>query len=88
MFRALAFAAALTALPFAPAQAQDPVEDASAELEAEAEAFGARMEAFGARADAVAADESLSEAEREARIMEIYAEYEPDVAAFSAEVLP
>ena len=42
------------------------------------------MAAFGAGADAVAADESLSEAAREARIMEIYAEYEPDVAAFSA----
>lgn len=83
MFRAIAFAAALTTLPFSAAHAQDPVEDASARLEAAAEAFGARMEEFGARAEAVGEDESLTEEQRELRIAAIYAEYEPDVMAFS-----
>ncbi len=84
MFRAIAFAAALTALPFSSSAAPDPVEDATAELEAAAEAFEARMEAFGARAEAIGADESLTEAQREARIMEIFAEYEPDISAFTS----
>lgn len=83
MFRAIAFAAALTTLPFSAAHAQDPVEDASARLEAAAEAFGARMEEFGARAEAVGEDETLTEEQRELRIAAIYAEYEPDVLAFS-----
>jgi hypothetical protein len=84
MIKALSLAAALALLPLSASVAADlrgPSEDA---LEAAAEAFGARMEAFGERAEALSKDTSLTELQRETRIAALWAEYEPDVAAFTA----
>lgn len=86
MIKALSLAAALALLPMSAAVAEDargPSEDA---IEAAAEAFEARMEAFGARAEAISEDASLTEAQREARIAALWAEYQPDVNAFTAVV--
>ncbi|MDP2763979.1 MAG: hypothetical protein Q8O54_03985 [Brevundimonas sp.] len=86
MIKALSLAAALALLPLSAAVAEEargPSEDA---IEAAAEAFEARMEAFGARAEAIAEDASLTEAQRETRIAALWAEYEPDVNAFTATV--
>jgi len=86
MIKALSLAAALALLPMSAAVAGDtrgPSEDA---IESAAEAFEARMEAFGERAEAIAEDKSLTEAQREARIAALWAEYEPDVTAFTATV--
>ncbi len=70
----------------APQTSGAPQNDAEAAIEAAAEAFEARMEAFGERAEAVSEDESLSEDQREARIAAIWTEYQPQVAAFTAEI--
>ncbi|WP_420470156.1 hypothetical protein [Brevundimonas sp. FT23042] len=93
MIKALSLAAALAVLPLSAALAADPQtapgassDAAEAAIEAAAERFEARMEAFGARADAIAADQTLSETERKARIAGIWSEYQPDVAAFTATV--
>lgn len=86
MIKALSLAAALALLPLSAAVAEEargPSEDA---IEAAAAAFEARMEAFGARAEAIAEDASLTEAQRETRIAALWAEYEPDVTAFTATV--
>ena len=86
MIKALSLAAALALLPVTAAVAEDvrgPSEDA---IEAAAEAFEARMEDFGKRAEAIQADESLTETQRGARIAALWAEYQPDVATFTAEV--
>ena len=86
MIKALSLAAALALLPLSASVAGEvrgPSEDA---LEAAAEAFEARMEAFGERAEAISEDGSLSESERETRIAALWAEYEPDVQAFTATV--
>jgi hypothetical protein len=86
MIKALSLAAALALLPLSAAvadEARGPSEDA---IEAAAGAFEARMEAFSERAAAIAEDETLTEAEREIRIATLWAEYEPDVAAFTATV--
>ena len=86
MIKALSLAAALALLPLSAAVAGDargPSEDA---IEAAAEAFEARMEAFGERAEAIAGDTSLSEDQREVRIATLWAEYQPDVTAFTAVV--
>ena len=86
MIKALSLAAALALLPLSASVAGEvrgPSEDA---LEAAAEAFEARMEAFGERAEAISEDGSLSESERETRIAVLWAEYEPDVQAFTATV--
>lgn len=86
MIKALSLAAALALLPMSAAVAGDtrgPSEDA---IESAAEAFEARMEAFGERAEVIAEDKSLTEAQREARIAALWAEYEPDVTAFTATV--
>jgi len=86
MIKALSLAAALALLPLSSAvadEARGPSEDA---IEAAAEAFEARMEAFGARAEAIAEDASLTEAQRETRIAALWAEYQPDVNAFTATV--
>lgn len=86
MIKALSLAAALALLPLSAAVAGDvrgPSEDA---IEAAAEAFEARMEAFGERAEAISEDESLSEEQRELRIAALWAEYQPDVNAFTAVV--
>lgn len=53
-------------------------------LPAAAQAFGSRMEAFGTRAGAVCADANLNEAQKEARIAALWADYEPDLAAFTS----
>jgi hypothetical protein len=84
MFKALSLAAALSLLPISAAVSADlrgPSEDA---LEAAAEAFEARMESFGERAEALSKDPALSGLQREARIAALWAEYQPDVAAFTA----
>lgn len=93
MIKALSLAAALAVLPLSAALAADPqtapkasADAAEAAIEAAAERFEARMEAFGDRADAIAEDESLTETQRKLRIAELWAEYEPDVSAFTATV--
>lgn len=86
MIKALSLAAALALLPLSAAVADDargPSEDA---IEAAAEAFEARMEAFGERAEAISEDASLTESQREVRIAALWAEYQPDVTAFTAAV--
>jgi len=86
MIKALSLAAALALLPMSAAVAEEtrgPSEDA---IEAAAEAFEARMEAFGERAEAISEDASLTEAQRETRIAALWAEYQPDVTAFTAVV--
>lgn len=52
-------------------------------LETSMVGFEARMEEFGVRAEAIAGDESLSEDEREARILALWAEYGPEVTEVS-----
>ncbi len=86
MIRALSLAAALALLPLAAASAQEAPADPEAAIEAAAEVFEARMEEFGERAEAIADDESLSEDEREARIMALWAEYEPFLGDFTGVV--
>lgn len=86
MIRALSLAAALAVLPVSAAVAAEDRTPAEAAIEAAAKSFEARMEAFGERAEAIAEDESLSEAQKEARIKAIWADYAPDVAAFTATV--
>lgn len=84
MIKALSLAAALSLLPISAAVAADlrgPSEDA---LEAAAEAFGVRMASFGERAEALSKDSGLSELQREIRIAALWAEYQPDVDAFTA----
>jgi len=44
------------------------------------------MESFGERAEAISEDASLTEAQREVRIATLWAEYQPDVNAFTAAV--
>lgn len=88
MIRLLSLTAALALAPLSAAFAQDgspTPESAEARLEIASNAFEARMEAFGKRAEAISEDESLSEAVRGQRIAALWAEYAPDVAAFTAE---
>lgn len=90
MIRALSLAAALAVLPLSSALAGERPGDAQsaseAAIEAAASAFEARMEAFGERAEAVSSDEALSADQRETRIAAIWAEYAPEVSAFTAEI--
>jgi enamine deaminase RidA (YjgF/YER057c/UK114 family) len=93
MIKALSLAAALAVLPLSAALAADPQtaspsasDAAEAAIEAAAERFEARMEAYGERAEAISEDSSLTEVQKKLRIAEIWAEYEPDVAAFTATV--
>lgn len=84
MIKALSLAAALALLPLSASVAQEtrgPSEDA---IEAAAEAFEARMESFGERAEAISEDGTLSEEQRDLRIAALWAEYQPDVNAFTA----
>lgn len=86
MIKALSLAAALALLPMSAALAgdtRDPSEDAIA---AAAEAFEARMAAFGERTEVLSKDAGLTEAQRETRIAAVWAEYQPDVTAFTAVV--
>ncbi|WP_167762512.1 hypothetical protein [Brevundimonas intermedia] len=88
MIRLLSLTAALALLPLSSALAQDGTpapESAEVRLETAASAFEARMEAFGKRAEAISEDRSLSEAVRGQRIAALWAEYAPDIAAFTAE---
>lgn len=87
MIKALSLAAALALLPVSAAFAQEnPAREQSAEaaLEAAAEVFEARMEEFGARAEAIGDDESLTEAQQEAAVLALWAQYEPAVSEFTA----
>lgn len=93
MIKALSLAAALAVLPLSAALAADlqaapqsASDVAEAAIEAAAERFEARMEAYGERAEAISEDSNLTEAQKKLRIAEIWAEYEPDVAAFTAMV--
>lgn len=87
MIRALSLSAALAVLPLSAAlAAEDPQTASEAAIEAAAGAFEAQMEAFGERAEAISEDKSLTEAQREARIAAIWTEYQPEIAAFTAEV--
>ncbi|HEV2082379.1 MAG TPA: hypothetical protein VGR32_07975 [Brevundimonas sp.] len=86
MIRALSLAAALAILPLSAASAQESPADPEASIEAAAEVFEARMEEFGERAELIAADETLSEDERETRIAALWLEYQPAVDAFTGVV--
>nr|WP_314438014.1 hypothetical protein [uncultured Brevundimonas sp.] len=88
MIRMLSLTAALALLPLSTALAHEaPPAPGSAEarLQAASSAFEQRMERFGQRAEALSADDALSEPEKRARISALWAEYSPDVAAFTAE---
>lgn len=89
MIRLLSLTAALALLPLSSALAQEgaaPAADAAeARLDAAASAFEARMEEFGKRAEAISEDAGLSEAERGRRVAALWAEYQPDVTAFTAQ---
>jgi len=86
MIRALSLAAALAVLPVSSAVAADSKTSAETAVETAAKTFESRMKAFGERAETIAQDVSLTEAQREARIKTLWAEYAPDVAAFTATV--
>jgi len=92
MIRALTLTAALALLPLSSALAQDGAQEktpapgsSEARLEAASKTFETRMEGFGERAEAISEDESLTDAEKGARISALWAEYAPEVAAFTAE---
>ncbi|MBU2167488.1 MAG: hypothetical protein KKF88_06600 [Alphaproteobacteria bacterium] len=87
MIRALSLAAALALLPVSAAMAQtsDP-ESAEAALEAAAEVFEGRMDEFAERAEAISEDDSLTEAQKEAAVMALWGEYQPDVITFTQTV--
>lgn len=88
MIRVLSLTAALALLPLSSALAQEaPPAPGSAEarLEAAAKAFEQRMEGFSDQAEAISEDESLSEEEKGLRISALWAERQPDVAAFTAQ---
>lgn len=86
MIRALSLVAALALLPLSAAMAQTPPADPEAAIEAAAEVFEARMEEFGTRAEAIAEDAALSETDREAALAALWAEYQPDLEAFTGVV--
>lgn len=52
-------------------------------LELALDGIDARMAEYAARAQAIGADESLSDAEREAQLAALWAEYQPDIVALS-----
>ena len=87
MIRALSLAAALALLPVSMAMAQtaEP-ESAEAALEAAAEVFEGRMDEFAERAEAISEDDSLTEDQKEAAIMALWGEYQPDVMTFTQTV--
>ena len=86
MIKALSLAAALALLPMSASVAQDARGPSEEAIDAAAQAFEARMEAFGARAEAISEDAALTKAQRETRIAALWAEYQPDVTAFTAVV--
>lgn len=87
MIRALSLAAALALLPVSMAMAQNSEpESAEAALEAAAEVFEGRMDEFAERAEAISEDDSLTEDQKEAAIMALWGEYQPDVMTFTQTV--
>ncbi|MFW2342490.1 hypothetical protein [Brevundimonas sp.] len=87
MIRALSLAAALALLPVSMAMAQtSEPESAEAALEAAAEVFEGRMDEFAERAEAISEDDSLTEDQKEAAVMALWADYQPDVLAFTQTV--
>ena len=97
MIRVASLAVALAVLPFSAAVAQSPAPAAEAApaaaeaateaaMEAAAAAFEARMEGFGKRAEAIAEAQGLTEAQREASMGALWAEYQPEVAVFTAAI--
>ena len=86
----LAALAAAAALMPASALAQDDQGMRSipgyqpSELELALDGIDARMAEYAARAEAIGADTSLSEADREAQLAALWAEYQPDIVALSA----
>ena len=88
MIRMLSLAAALAVLPLSAALAGDPetLSPSEAAIEAAAEAFEARMETFGTRAEAINDDRSPTPRQRETRIATLWAEYQPEVAVFTAAI--
>jgi ParB-like chromosome segregation protein Spo0J len=84
MVKALSLAAALALLPLSASVAQEARGSSEAALEAAAAAFEARMESFGERAEAISNEAGLSEAQRGLRTAALWAEYQPDVNAFTA----
>lgn len=86
MIKALSLAAALALLPVSAAVAQEARGPSEQAIEAAASAFEARMEEFGQRAEAIEADASLSEMQRGLRIAALWADYQPDLAVFTAAV--
>lgn len=95
MIRILSLAALLAAAPLSIAHAtpepdgsaraaiQSTAEDA---IEAAAEAFEARMETMSDRAEEISEDESLTPAQRGAALEALQAEYQPEIAAFTADI--
>lgn len=53
-------------------------------LEEAARAFGEKMETFGTRAGTICENTALDDAQKEARISALWAEYQPDLNAFTA----
>lgn len=100
MIRLASLAVALAVLPVSAAVAQTPVAApvpaaapaeaahaaTEAAMEAASAAFEARMETFGKRAEAIAEAEGLTEAQREGRMAALWAEYQPEVAVFTAAI--
>jgi hypothetical protein len=87
MIRALSLAAALALLPVSAAMAQtSEPESAEAALEAAAEVFEGRMDEFAERAEAISEDDSLTEDQKEAAVMALWGEYQPDVITFTQTV--
>lgn len=89
MIRILSLAAALAVLPLSSALAEEtktPQSPSEAAIEAAAEAFEARMETFGERAEAINDIPGLTGTQREMRMAALWAEYQPEVTAFTATV--
>lgn len=87
MIRILSLTAALALLPLSAALAGDEPKTASeAAIEAASAAFEARMENFGERAEAIAQRPGLSEAQRQTQIAALWAEYQPEITAFTARI--
>ncbi|WP_339932572.1 hypothetical protein [uncultured Brevundimonas sp.] len=84
MIKALSLAATLALLPLSSAVAQDAVSPSEAAIETAAQTLEVRMEDFGERAAALSLDQALPETEREIRMAALWAEYQPDIAAFAA----
>lgn len=84
MIKALSLAATLALLPLSSAMAQDAASPSEAAIETAAKALEVRMEGFGERAAALSLDQTLPDTERETRMAALWAEYQPDIAAFAA----